>query len=87
MSVGLWKDERGIVEKGFGLQRARTNRLADAEPWLTGDTGAVLQELSSRLRYRPLGEDLSTLSEAELTHAREEVRCFLSAFESMGVEE
>jgi len=76
-------DERGIVEKGLGLQRARTNRLADAGPWLTGDTGAALQELSSRLRHHPLGEDLSTVSEAELTEAREDVRCFLSAFESI----
>ncbi len=76
-------DERWIVEKGLGLQRARTNRLADAEPWLTGDTGTVLQELSFRLRHHPLGEDLSTVSEAELTEAREEVRCFLSAFESI----
>ncbi len=76
-------DERWIVEKGLGLQQARTNRLADAEPWLTGDTGATLQELSSRLRNHPLGEDISTMSEAELTDAREEVRCFLSAFESI----
>ncbi len=76
-------DERWIVEKGLGLQRARTNRLADAGPWLTGDTGAALQELSSRLRHHPLGEDISTVSEAELTDAREEVRCFLSAFESI----
>lgn len=76
-------DERWIVEKGLGLQQARTNRLADSEPWLTGDTGATLQELSSRLRNHPLGEDISTMSEAELTDAREEVRCFLSAFESI----
>ncbi len=76
-------DERCIVETGFGLQRARTNRLADAGPWLTGDTGEVLKQLSSRLRHHPLGEDLSTVSEAELTNAREEVRCFLSAFEGM----
>lgn len=76
-------DERRIVEKGFGLRRARTNRLADAGPWLTGDTGEDLQVLSSRLRQHPMGEDLSTVSEAELTDAREEVRCFLSAFESI----
>jgi hypothetical protein len=76
-------DERCIVETGFGLQRARTNRLVDAGPWLTGDTGEVLKELSSRLCQHPLGEDLITVSEAELTNAREEVRCFLSAFESM----
>lgn len=76
-------DERWIVEKGLGLQRARTNRLANAEPWLTGNTGVVLQELSSRLRHHPLGKDLSTVSEAELTDAREEVRCFLSAFGSI----
>jgi hypothetical protein len=76
-------DERHIVETSFGLRRARTNRLADAGPWLTGDTGEVLKQLSSRLRHHPLGEDLSTVSEAELTNAREEVRCFLSAFEGM----
>ncbi len=76
-------DEREIVEKGLGLQRARTNRLAETGPWLTEDTGVALQELSSRLRHHPLGEDLSTVSEAELTTACEEVRCFLSAFEGM----
>ncbi len=76
-------DEREIVEKGFGVQRARTNRLADTGPWLTEDTGAALKELSSRLRHHPLGENLNTVSEAELTNAREEVRCFLSAFEGI----
>lgn len=76
-------DEREIVEKGLGLQRARTNRLADTGPWLTEDTGAALQELSSRLRHHPVGENLGAVSEAELTTAREEVRCFLSAFESI----
>ena len=76
-------DERSIVEKGFGLQKARTSRLADAGPWLTGDTGTVLQELSSRLHHHPLGEDLGIMTEIELIKAREEVRCFLSAFESI----
>ncbi len=32
-------DERCIVETGLGLRRARTNRLADAGPWLTGGYG------------------------------------------------
>lgn len=76
-------DERYIVEKGLGLLRARRNRMAYAEPWLTGDTGEVLQELSSRLRHHPLGEDLSIVSEEDLGETREQVRCFLSAFESV----
>jgi hypothetical protein len=76
-------DEHHIVEKGLGLLRARKNRLVNAGPWLTGDTGVVLQKLSSCLHYHPLGEDLGTLSEAELLNAREEVRCFLFTLESI----
>jgi hypothetical protein len=76
-------DERSIVETGFGLQRARTNRLAGAGPWLTGDTGEVLQDLSSRLRHHPFGENLSVAQEAELLESRREVRCFLRSFEEI----
>ncbi|HEY4036380.1 MAG TPA: hypothetical protein VGL94_20680, partial [Ktedonobacteraceae bacterium] len=76
-------DERSIIEIGFGLRRAHTNRLANAGPWLTGDTGEVLQKLSSHLRQLPLGEDLSTVPEADLTKACEEVRSIFSAFESI----
>lgn len=76
-------DERAVVEKGFGLLRARTNRLADAEPWLTGETDEVFRELSSRLRDHPLGEDLAVIPEEALRQTREELRSFLSAFEGI----
>ncbi len=76
-------DERHIVEKGLGLLRARKNRLADVGPWLTGDTGEVLQGLSSCLRHHPLGEDLNIVSERDLVGTCEDLRSFLSAFEGI----
>jgi hypothetical protein len=43
--TGTTNEEQWIVEKGLGIARGRTDRLADAGPWLTGDTGVELSAL------------------------------------------
>lgn len=81
--TGTDERERSILEMGFGLRRARTDRLGDAEPWLRDDAGETLKELSHHLRDHPLGEDYRTLEDADLLHIRDEVRDFLSCIEGV----
>jgi hypothetical protein len=81
--TGTDERESSILESGFGLRRARTDRLGDAEPWLTDDASEALKELSHRLRDHPLGEDYRTLEDADLLHVRDEVRDFLSCIEGV----
>lgn len=80
---GTDERERSIAEMGFGLRRARTDRMRGAEPWLTGDIAPLLKDLSHRLRNHPLGEDARTVADADLLATREEVRDFLSFIEEV----
>ncbi len=75
-------EDRAIVEKGLGFKRARKDRLSDAGPWLTGDTGEVLQQLGSMVGQYPPGHDLDTLDDNELARTRDEIRTFLSFMDS-----
>lgn len=77
------KDERWIVERGFGLDRAQKNRLADAPPWVTGDVSLVFVELSARLREYPFGAVLQGMSDTALQRDRDEVRVFFSSLAEM----
>lgn len=76
--------ERVIVEKAFGLRRARTERIAGAKPWLAGeDISMAFQMCSTLLRDHPPGKDLEAAQESDLLHARDEVRSFLTFMESL----
>lgn len=81
--TGTDERERSILETGLGLRRARTDWLREAGPWLIGDTGEVLKDLSHRLRDHPPGENVKTVEVADLTFARDEVRDFLSFIEEI----
>jgi hypothetical protein len=78
-----WSDteEREIVETGMGLQRARTDRILDVQPWLPQGIGETLTTLSRQLRDHPFGEDLEAATDAELASARDELRAVLALFE------
>ena len=76
------EEDRAIVEKGFGLERARADRLADSQPWLSGDTGEILHQFGSIVEHYPPGYDLATIDDDELTRTRDEVRTFLTFMES-----
>jgi len=75
--------ERTIVEKGFGLRRARTEWVGGAKPWLTGDISEAFKMCSSLLRDHPPGKGLKTARNADLLRARDEVRRFLTFMESI----
>jgi hypothetical protein len=75
-------DERKIVEDGLGVTRGRTDRLADAGPWLTGDTEEALRNLGQLLQRYPPGYELEHITEEELARTRDEVKAFMAMLTS-----
>jgi hypothetical protein len=76
--------ERVIVEKAFGLRRARTERVAGAKPWLAGeDISEAFKICSTLLRVHPPGNNLEMVQDSDLLNARDEVRSFLTFMESL----
>jgi len=81
--TGTDSHERTIVETGFGLRRARTERVGGAKPWLAGeDISEAFKMCSSLLHEHPPGKDLETAQDAEVLRSRDEVRSFLTFMES-----
>jgi len=71
-----------LVERAVGLDRARSDRLADAGPWLDGDPEVDFVRLSQALNTWPLAAGASA-SEEELHQARTELRAFLAVISTM----
>src|SRR6266487_1703336 len=71
-----------LVERAMGLDRARSDRLADAGPWLDGDPEVDFVRLSRALNTWPLAAGVSA-SEEELHQARAELRAFLTVISTM----
>src|SRR6266545_847905 len=71
-----------LVERAMGLDRARSDRLADAGPWLDGDPEVDFVRLSQALNAWPLAAGVSA-SEEELHQARAELRAFLAVISTM----
>ena len=67
-------DEAGrLVERALGLERARTDRLAGAAPWLTNDPGIDLAMLSEIVGSHSM-LDLAETNDSQLDLARVEVQ-------------
>jgi hypothetical protein len=71
-------EERTLIEAGFGVARGRTDRLADAAPWLTTDSEDALREISRLVREYPPGSGLETATPEELARTRDEVKVFVA---------
>jgi hypothetical protein len=71
-----------LVERAMGLDRARSDRLADAGPWLDGDSEVDFVRLSQALNTWPLAAGASANDE-ELNQARAELRAFLAVITTM----
>jgi hypothetical protein len=71
-------EERRIMEKGLGLQRARVNRLGEAGPPLEIDIEDYLKRMSWLADKGSLGRELATLTDEQLLEARDEVRPWLA---------
>jgi hypothetical protein len=82
--TGKVDKERTLVEKALGLERARTDRLAAAAPWLSGDTGETLATLSRLVWQYPPGYGLEAVSLDELAQARDEVKAFMGLLAGWG---
>jgi len=71
-----------LVERAMGLDRARSDRLVNAGPWLDGDPEVDFVRLSQALNTWPLAAGVSA-SEEELHQARAELRAFLMVISTM----
>jgi hypothetical protein len=75
--------DKHILERGLGLERARTDKLTGAGPWLADDTAPTLVMLAKLLRDQSLVDILATSSDKALTVARDDLQKFLEMFGGM----
>jgi hypothetical protein len=71
------EDDGAVLERSWGLERARTDRLANADPWLEGDLTPDLARLGHLVAANPMVE-LAQQPDAKLDAARIEVKEFLT---------
>jgi hypothetical protein len=72
-----------LIEKALGFERARSDTLSDARPWLQGDTAPDFAKLSRHfadLSFRKLAGSSSDVLDA----ARREVRAFTTTVTAAG---
>ncbi len=78
-------DERQIVERGLGLDRARKDRLLGQGPLYVGESEDLLKEMSTTIGrlFAPevLEEELGKLTDEDLARARDEMRLVLAPIE------
>jgi hypothetical protein len=72
-----------LLEKGFGLDKAREDRLPGAPPWPEGDIAPVLRELSQLVLAHPFCTLLNELTTDEIAMARDETRTFVSTMDTL----
>lgn len=65
-----------LVERAFGIDRARSEPLADGKPWFEGSSEEDMLSLSALVDDFSLGE-LAEVDEADLNAAREELHAFV----------
>jgi hypothetical protein len=71
------EDDGALLERSWGLERARTDRLAAAGPWLEGDLAPDLARLGHLLAANPMLE-LAQQPDTKLDAARIEAQEFLT---------
>jgi len=77
--------ESEILEKATGLDRARVDRMGKTGPWLTGDLGPELKQLSKSFSSVSMINVLADTTDEELIEARNELRNILSTLERASV--
>jgi hypothetical protein len=73
--------DRRVMEKGLGLERARTDRLPNVEPWLKTDIATILRDVSRQLFGLSLSEELANLEDEQLLEARDEARSWMEVLD------
>jgi hypothetical protein len=71
------EDEAALLEKSWGLERARSDRLANSGPWLEGDLGPDMIKLARLMASTQLAEVAEATADEELDVARQEFRQFI----------
>lgn len=79
----LYGDEQEVFEKGLGVDRARTDRMYLAPPWLQ-DSEEPLVRLSALLKNASFTSTLDGADDRELEEARGELRRFMTLMDGFG---
>lgn len=66
-----------LLERSWGLERGRTDRLATAEPWLQGDLGPDMVKLARLIASKPLVDFAESSADGDLDLARQEFTQFV----------
>ena len=80
----LLDEDIDVLERGLGIDRARSDRLPSGQPWLTGDPRADLVTMATLFKVDDLAASLDSLDDAELMTAREEAKAFLVFVAALG---
>ncbi len=73
--------DRHALEKGFGLERARMDRIGEVEPWLShGWVDEAIAGMSGWVGSLRWENQLAVLSDQQLLQARDETRFVLELF-------
>lgn len=73
------------MEHGLGLDRARTDTLANtAGPWLDSDARADFEHIGERASLDSMEKALTSCSDADLIQARAHVQAFVPVISQMG---
>lgn len=78
------EEERRIVERGLGLGRAETGRLEGANLLSKIDVDACLRDIGWLTDRGSLREELASLTEEQLSEARDEIRSWLALLAGYG---
>jgi len=79
----VYSDEQEVFEKGLGIDRARTDRMYLAPPWLQ-DGEEPLVRLSALLKNASFTSTLDSADDHELEDARGELRRFMTLMDGFG---
>jgi hypothetical protein len=79
----LYSDEQEVFERGLGIDRARTDRVYLAPPWLQ-DSEEPLVRLSALLKNASFASTLEGADDSELEDARGELRRFMTLMDGFG---
>lgn len=80
---GYLNEDQEVFQKGLGLDRAQTDGLYSAPPWLK-DPEEPLVKLSELLKDASFSQTLMEASDVELEGARAELRRFMTLMEGFG---
>jgi hypothetical protein len=81
----LTSEDLGLLERGIGLDRARTDKLATTgAPWLDSDPRADFETIAERVAPEAIEKALNSASDEQLSRARDKAKAFAAVVSNLG---